>query len=70
MGPGNLGGFRERLRSCSKHNRSQVWWQILEGWKQVERARQEDIKFQGSLGYTARPYLKIKRAGNAVLGMQ
>lgn len=47
-----------------------MWWQILEAWKQVERARQEDIKFQGSLGYTARPYLKIKRAGNAVLGMQ
>lgn len=41
-----------------------MWWQILEAWKQVERARQEDIKFQGSLGYTARGLiLKLKGLG-------
>lgn len=59
LGLGNFGGFGERLGSYSKYNRSQVWWQRLEAWKQLERPRWEDIKFQASLGYTARPYLKI-----------
>lgn len=40
---------------------------MLEAWKQLKRPKQEDIKFQASMGYTARPYLKIKRAGNLVL---